>query len=812
MDDQGHEDTQPNHELQHLQSQVASLTDQVAQLQSQIQRLSSAPVPISRADIESVVRECVEEGKKAIREEMAKCFRETDQAKEQLSSYVAACEQQIREMTEEATESIKKTAANAQHSWARALNQRPPRKPRTAEDGTILSEEFTSLWNEVGALSAFIRQCEDTLFPRVEWCTEAVRGIMGSDRRPHVLDRRLSRGHTEPVAVREEVIHRPPDEAQMPMPFQPREGHTDAETDSKTVAALKNQLDVLQAEHDLFISKFGDNFPDPGTSGLDECYRAVQLQLGGLREDIAIAKRDFVTLQNTIQQERAGLFDQFSEFCLKHADTIKRAVNPLSDTDPSQKIKGCELRLLALEKRADSFHQLIAKHEEALSDAAFFATQSALQGHMLALDTTIERGDERDGERGDGSPHSESLMLVHCVRQLKRSIEALTVERSDDRARLQALHEMTSYLEVKNSQEGDMHKVLREIMSRVDVLYHYREAAHATLRELANALGIVRADFTQLRHELAIHGYTPKALLPTPASSLLIQRLHDMTNNTQQLTYQSFRDTNRTLDHPSVPIDLPQPPPTSAPTPLASRDASTAPRMRILGAFSREWVSEDKKQPAAQTEEKKTQVAMDGMTDGRQQPSGEDKKLQVAMSGVMGGESKKTQVAAMVEEGVGEDRVDEIPTLEERDEGRQPTRLEHMLSSAAAAADFLIPERPTIPRADLVLSSEEHRYEREFPIAWEYALDVVEGRRELPGVHVTNDQKLKLYALYKQATAGDDRPEPPSFLNIVERSKWSAWHALDGLPCREAMHQFVNMMDRVVPDWRAHAKWGDQGR
>lgn len=39
-------------------------------------------------------------------------------------------------------------------------------------------------------------------------------------------------------------------------------------------------------------------------------------------------------------------------------------------------------------------------------------------------------------------------------------------------------------------------------------------------------------------------------------------------------------------------------------------------------------------------------------------------------------------------------------------------------------------------------------------------------------VSSSNDQKLKFYSLYKQATIGDVNTERPGFLNFVERAKW----------------------------------------
>ncbi|MDE2048575.1 MAG: acyl-CoA-binding protein, partial [Betaproteobacteria bacterium] len=44
-----------------------------------------------------------------------------------------------------------------------------------------------------------------------------------------------------------------------------------------------------------------------------------------------------------------------------------------------------------------------------------------------------------------------------------------------------------------------------------------------------------------------------------------------------------------------------------------------------------------------------------------------------------------------------------------------------------------------------------------------------------------NAAKLKLYALYKQATAGDNTDKKPGFGDMVGRAKWDAWAGVKGM-------------------------------
>jgi acyl-CoA-binding protein len=58
-----------------------------------------------------------------------------------------------------------------------------------------------------------------------------------------------------------------------------------------------------------------------------------------------------------------------------------------------------------------------------------------------------------------------------------------------------------------------------------------------------------------------------------------------------------------------------------------------------------------------------------------------------------------------------------------------------------------------------------------------------------------NATLLKLYALYKQATAGDVDGKRPGFTDMVGRAKWDAWNAIKGTGKDEAMKQYVSLIE-----------------
>ena len=57
-----------------------------------------------------------------------------------------------------------------------------------------------------------------------------------------------------------------------------------------------------------------------------------------------------------------------------------------------------------------------------------------------------------------------------------------------------------------------------------------------------------------------------------------------------------------------------------------------------------------------------------------------------------------------------------------------------------------------------------------------------------------NPTLLKIYALYKQATTGDNEEKKPSFSDIVGRAKWDAWEKLKDTSTDEAKQQYIDLV------------------
>lgn len=60
-----------------------------------------------------------------------------------------------------------------------------------------------------------------------------------------------------------------------------------------------------------------------------------------------------------------------------------------------------------------------------------------------------------------------------------------------------------------------------------------------------------------------------------------------------------------------------------------------------------------------------------------------------------------------------------------------------------------------------------------------------------------NGTLLKIYGLYKQATAGDNAEKKPGFGDMVGRAKWDAWNTCKGTSSDDAMQQYVDLINSL---------------
>lgn len=62
----------------------------------------------------------------------------------------------------------------------------------------------------------------------------------------------------------------------------------------------------------------------------------------------------------------------------------------------------------------------------------------------------------------------------------------------------------------------------------------------------------------------------------------------------------------------------------------------------------------------------------------------------------------------------------------------------------------------------------------------------------------SNELKLEMYALFKQATEGDVNGKKPGLTDFVGRMKYSAWENLKGMSSEKAMQTYVDKVNDIT--------------
>jgi len=76
--------------------------------------------------------------------------------------------------------------------------------------------------------------------------------------------------------------------------------------------------------------------------------------------------------------------------------------------------------------------------------------------------------------------------------------------------------------------------------------------------------------------------------------------------------------------------------------------------------------------------------------------------------------------------------------------------------------------------------------------------------RNGPAKDSSNAEKLKVYALFKQATKGDCTDKEPWKVQLEAHAKWGAYTALKGKSKEEAMQEYIDHVASGDPDWESH--------
>lgn len=68
---------------------------------------------------------------------------------------------------------------------------------------------------------------------------------------------------------------------------------------------------------------------------------------------------------------------------------------------------------------------------------------------------------------------------------------------------------------------------------------------------------------------------------------------------------------------------------------------------------------------------------------------------------------------------------------------------------------------------------------------------------------ISNDEKLALYGLYKQATVGDNNTDKPSFIQLEAKAKWGAWEGQKGKSKDAAEKEYIELVRTLLTKYKA---------
>jgi len=66
----------------------------------------------------------------------------------------------------------------------------------------------------------------------------------------------------------------------------------------------------------------------------------------------------------------------------------------------------------------------------------------------------------------------------------------------------------------------------------------------------------------------------------------------------------------------------------------------------------------------------------------------------------------------------------------------------------------------------------------------------------------SNEEFLELYALFKQATKGDNDTKKPGMFDMKGQFKWKAWNSKKGLSSDKAKQEYISLVDNLLKKYK----------
>ncbi|GAA5904712.1 uncharacterized protein JCM6883_003881 [Sporobolomyces salmoneus] len=81
---------------------------------------------------------------------------------------------------------------------------------------------------------------------------------------------------------------------------------------------------------------------------------------------------------------------------------------------------------------------------------------------------------------------------------------------------------------------------------------------------------------------------------------------------------------------------------------------------------------------------------------------------------------------------------------------------------------------------------------------FERAVDIIQSLPKSGPIQTNYDDKLLLYACYKQATEGNIKTSRPGMFDVLGRAKWDAWNKRKGMSQQDAERMYVEALIRIL--------------
>lgn len=83
--------------------------------------------------------------------------------------------------------------------------------------------------------------------------------------------------------------------------------------------------------------------------------------------------------------------------------------------------------------------------------------------------------------------------------------------------------------------------------------------------------------------------------------------------------------------------------------------------------------------------------------------------------------------------------------------------------------------------------------------AFDNAAKAIKDSAKEAGIQkISNEEKLSLYGLYKQGTAGDCADKEPWAVQLEAKAKWTAWTANKGKSKEQAQNEYVEVVKGLL--------------